>query len=70
MFKKSPTQKRIESLSKLMTNGYKFAVIDASGEIISTHRFKYELSMKPAVKEHKTVLLKDLFNEQVEKHSN
>lgn len=41
MFRKSAKQKRLEYLSKFMTNGYVYALIDSDGEIKATYRYKW-----------------------------
>lgn len=60
MFRKSKNQKRLEYISKLMANGYKYALIEDDGKINHVYRYKYE-TKKPQRETLKLVSLKELF---------
>ncbi|PHM72373.1 hypothetical protein Xekj_00652 [Xenorhabdus sp. KJ12.1] len=62
MFRKSAKQKRLETLSKIMGNGYRYALIDLSGEIKSTYRYKPEANKVRKINGQNIVLLQDLFD--------
>ncbi|MEQ0217827.1 hypothetical protein ABLV18_26945 [Klebsiella sp. CN_Kp114] len=69
MFRKSAKQKRLEYLSKFMTNGYAYALIDSDGEIKAAYRYKYETNMNRKLKGQRIVMFKDLFNSALEDES-
>ncbi|EIZ1085912.1 hypothetical protein MPI44_004460 [Klebsiella oxytoca] len=69
MFRKSAKQKRLEYLSKFMTNGYVYALIDSDGEIKATYRYKYETNNARKLKGQTIVMLKELFYNVLENDS-
>ncbi|AUV95691.1 TPA: hypothetical protein JD053_06225 [Klebsiella michiganensis] len=69
MFRKSAKQKRLEYLSKFMTNGYVYALIDSDGEIKATYRYKYETNKARKLKGQAIVMLKELFYKALENDS-
>ncbi|MDE1497123.1 hypothetical protein KKJ25_19865 [Xenorhabdus bovienii] len=70
MFKKSAKQKRLEYLSKFMTNGYRFALIDGDGEIKATYRYKYEMNTAHIFKGQEIVTFKELFDSTLDSGPN
>lgn len=62
MFRKSAKQKRLEYLSKFMTNGYRFALLNSDGEIKATYRYKYETSKVRLLGGDKITTFKELFD--------
>lgn len=70
MFKKSPVQKRIDELSKLLTNGYKFVVTDAGGKITAKYRYQYETMSINVPKQSTLRPLKELLDAEFAKSRN
>lgn len=62
MFRKSAKQKRLEYLSKFMSNGYRYALLDNSGEIKAAYRYKYETNKIRVLKGFRIVMLDELFD--------
>lgn len=69
MFRKSAKQRRLESLSKLMGNGYAYALMDKDGEIKATYRYKYETNKVYQGKRQRIVRLKELFYSTLDSES-